>query len=343
METNRQQLPFISIVVLSYNQQNFIADCIDSVLSQQYDGELEIIFCDDCSTDETFEIIQKKVASTPCPHHVITHKCPQNGKVAVCMNTAVALSSGDWIMRVDGDDILHPDRVRLSAAAILKHPGAIAVSGQLTAFSNTPPPVQNPPPDQLQYLVADKSQMASHKKPAGLQWWGGVMTMSRRIFTEFGELPPVCNVLDDTMFATRTLMLGQFVIILNATLLYYRRHGGNISSQTDANQHSGFFNILKQDKAARDYYRRGLPCHAPILGELQTYTASHPEAQSLLDFFRTYFDNMRRHALFWDKSWCQRIQDAHIQGGVLHKIPHALSVLCPLTYAFSIRIKQLFK
>ena len=116
-EVNKE-LPFISILVLSYNQADYIKACIESVLSMQYEGELEYIFCDDCSTDATFDIICQVTANYKGPHRIICHRCPINGRVAVNMNTAVSLSSGDWIMRVDGDDIVHQDRLKLTAHAI---------------------------------------------------------------------------------------------------------------------------------------------------------------------------------------------------------------------------------
>lgn len=342
METTRQQLPFISILVLSYNQQDFIADCIDSVLSQQYDGKLEIIFCDDCSSDSTFDIIQQKVAVYKGAHRVVAHRCATNGKVAVNMNVAVSLSHGDWLMRVDGDDILHPDRTRLTALAIMKYPMAAAISGTLVTFTNTPTRITNPPDENLDFLVATQADFSAGKKPQGVEWWGGMMTFTRRLFTHFGDLPAICNVLDDTMFATRALMLGQFVIIRNGILLYYRRHSGNISSDSQQCSQQSIRQIMQADAATRDYYRRGLPCHEPILDELKQHTATHPESQGLLEHFQTHFANLRRHALYWEKSWRQRVQDAHIQGTVLKKLPHALCVLCPLTYAISCRLKQMW-
>ena len=48
----------LSICIISYNQEQFIAEAIESALSQQVTFENEIIICDDCSTDNTAKIIQ---------------------------------------------------------------------------------------------------------------------------------------------------------------------------------------------------------------------------------------------------------------------------------------------
>lgn len=325
---------------MGYNQAAYMEACADSVLAQQYDGPLEIIFCDDCSTDNTFAVMERKAAAYKGPHRVVVHRCPVNAKVAVNMNVAVSLSHGDWLMRVDGDDILHPDRTRLTALAIMRHPQATAISGKLIPFEHTPTPENNPTDDELDYLVVDKTQLRAHKKPGALEWWGCMMTMSRRIFTEFGDLPAECNVLDDTMFAARALMLGQFVIIRNGILLYYRRHANNISSDSDTHSRQSIWQILRKDKAMRLYYKRGIPSHAPILAELEKHTAAHPDTQSLLDYFRTRFTTLRQQALYWEIGWSERLKLAKIKGSFLRKIPHAFTTFCPLTHAISRWIRQ---
>lgn len=331
-------LPFISILVMSHNQEAFIRDAVHSILTQEYDGELEFIFCDDHSTDATFEIIEEIVSQYKGNRRIVTHKAKVNGRVATNMNIAIQLARGDWFMRVDGDDILHPDRVRLSAKAIMEHPDAVAVSGRFSYFETDYQPITNPDDSDIRYNVFSLKDFVSNEIPRGLEWWGGLMTMHRCIFDTFGPLPHECHVLDDTMFATRSLMLGDFVIIDNAVLLYYRRHGGNISSSC-AQEHS-IRAMMKQDKESRDYYRRGIPCHKPILNEIEKFTIEHPETQNLLECFRVRFDRLSRQAFFWDKSWKERINDAHISGPFWKKIPWALRVMCPFTYALVAKIKN---
>ena len=80
----------------------------------------------------------------------------------------------------------------------MKYPDATAISGKLIPFEDKPQRVSNPSDEELDFDVADKSQLAAHQKPAYLEWWGCMMTMSRHIFTEFGDLPAICNVLDAT-------------------------------------------------------------------------------------------------------------------------------------------------
>lgn len=333
-------LPSISILVMSYNQEAYIADCVDSVLSQEYDGELEFIFCDDNSSDSTFDIIQQKVREYKGSRRIVAHRCTRNGRVAVNMNTAVRLSQNDWLMRVDGDDILHPDRTRLSALAILSDADAAAVSGQFVQFSDQYSPVTNPKESELIFESFNYRQFTPTCKPAGLEWWGGLMTISRRVFTEFGDMPAECDILDDTMFGTRCLMLGNIVIIRNATLLYYRRHSSNVSSSKSPLKELSIRGLIKSDAETRDYYKRGIPSHAGILNELERYCAKHTEYQVLSDYFHNYFAELKRQANFWNKTWKERIDDAHITGPFWKKIPWAFRVISPFTYAIVQKFKK---
>lgn len=329
-------LPFISILVMSHNQEDFIGETVKSVLSQEYDGELEFIFCDDCSTDSSFEIIQKIVSQYKGTRRIITHKCSNNGRVATNMNIAVNLASGDWYMRVDGDDILHPDRVRLTANAIMKYPHATAISGRLIPFESEYHPVINPDDADLRYNVFSINDFKSNKEPVGLEWWGCMMTIHRRIFDTFGPLPHECYVLDDTMFATRSLMLGEFIIIENGVLLYYRRHSGNISSsRIKENSIKGY---IISDRESRDYYRRGIPCHRLILEEIENLLPFRPDLLNFYHCFKLRFRELARQANFWNKSWRERIADAHISGPFWKKIPWAIRVMCPFTYALAAKL-----
>lgn len=335
--------PSMSVLVTSYNQEQFIGDTVDSVLNQRYSGPLEIIFCDDCSTDNTFAVIKEKVERYRGPFRIVTYRCPQNGRVAVNMNTAVSLSSGDWLLRADGDDVQHPDRCALTAETIRRHPNAAAVTGQLQMFRSGEAlvPVINPPPGELLFQSVSLRDFASKTTSPSFEWWGGMMALSRQIFDVFGPLPSACAVLDDTMFVTRALMLGEFVTVQNGTFVYYRRHAGNISSER--NQGGSLPTILRGERSAVSYYRKGLPCHEPILAELASFAAEHPEAEGLAAYFTNHFEELRTAASRWDANCIARCRDAwklHPDWPLLSRLSLAFSLLNPFCHALHTWLHQ---
>ena len=98
----------VSIIMGVYNDQETISTCIDSIINQDYHN-WEFIICDDCSTDETLSIV-KKYAQKDSRIKVIQNT--KNEKLAYSLNHCLKYSSGEYIARMDGDDIALPHRLR---------------------------------------------------------------------------------------------------------------------------------------------------------------------------------------------------------------------------------------
>lgn len=91
----------ISVVIPIYNVENFLEDCLDSVISQSY-SELEIILVNDGSLDQSGNICDKYSAKDS--RIKVYHKL--NGGLSDARNFGVKKSKGDYITFVDSDDFL---------------------------------------------------------------------------------------------------------------------------------------------------------------------------------------------------------------------------------------------
>ena len=96
-----KQLPKVSIVINNYNYGRFLADAIDSALTQTH-PQLEVIVVDDGSTDNSREVIARYGDR-------IRPILKPNGGQASAMNAGVAASTGDIIFFLDSDDMLLPE------------------------------------------------------------------------------------------------------------------------------------------------------------------------------------------------------------------------------------------
>lgn len=92
----------VSIVVTAYNVQDYINECIESILSQTFQ-DIEIIVVNDGSTDNTENRVKQIKKNNP---H-ITYIYQSNSGVSVARNKGIEVASGDFIMFVDGDDKIH--------------------------------------------------------------------------------------------------------------------------------------------------------------------------------------------------------------------------------------------
>lgn len=95
-----------SVIIPCYNVEKYILSTIESVLNQNY-NDLELILVNDGSTDSTLSILNKFINRT----NVIIIDKP-NGGVSSARNTGIEVSSGEYLMFLDGDDCLKPNLFR---------------------------------------------------------------------------------------------------------------------------------------------------------------------------------------------------------------------------------------
>ena len=107
-------MPEITVLMPVRNGERYIKESIDSVLNQTL-TDFEFLIIDDGSTDRTVEIIQgytdKRIRLVRKEHQFI-----QN------LNEGLELASGSYIARMDADDIMHTERLRIQLKRMKKNP-----------------------------------------------------------------------------------------------------------------------------------------------------------------------------------------------------------------------------
>jgi len=105
-------LGLVSIITPTYNCDRFIAETIRSVQAQTY-TEWEMIIVDDCSTDNTQQVL-KPFLETDCRIHYLRNE--ENSGAAISRNRALSKAKGKWIAFVDSDDLWLPDKLERQVA-----------------------------------------------------------------------------------------------------------------------------------------------------------------------------------------------------------------------------------
>ncbi|EOU1942545.1 glycosyltransferase [Clostridium perfringens] len=100
--------PKVSIIMGIYNCQDTLKQSIDSILDQTYEN-WELIMCDDCSSDSTYNIAYSY--ANKFPEKIKLIKNSNNLTLAPTLNRCLELSTGDYIARQDGDDLSIKDRL----------------------------------------------------------------------------------------------------------------------------------------------------------------------------------------------------------------------------------------
>ena len=111
------QSPFFSVIIPTYNRAAFIEETIETVLQQTY-PHYEIIVIDNCSTDNTEELLQPLIRAGRI--QFIKHE--QNYERARSRNTGMERARGDFVTFLDSDDFMYPENLADAAAYAEAHP-----------------------------------------------------------------------------------------------------------------------------------------------------------------------------------------------------------------------------
>ena len=99
----------VSIIIPNYNNGLFIEKCINSILSNTWEN-LEVIFIDDLSTDNSLEIVKSKFSENP---KVRIYQNHTNMGTYYSINRGIILATGHYILNVGSDDFIEPDMIEV--------------------------------------------------------------------------------------------------------------------------------------------------------------------------------------------------------------------------------------
>ena len=118
-------VPPISVVLPVYNQEKYVAQTIESVLSQTF-ADFELLLHDDGSTDSSAAIIRRYAAQDS---RIRASFAPNAGRCEAT-NRLIAQAQGQWCALFDADDVMLPERLEKQLAYHQAHPEVDATSCQ---------------------------------------------------------------------------------------------------------------------------------------------------------------------------------------------------------------------
>jgi cellulose synthase/poly-beta-1,6-N-acetylglucosamine synthase-like glycosyltransferase/peptidoglycan/xylan/chitin deacetylase (PgdA/CDA1 family)/spore germination protein YaaH len=116
--------PGVSVIVPAYNEERVVAQTIASLLSQKYDGDMEIVVVDDGSSDDTARVVEKAYGDHP---QVSLHRKANGGK-ASALNYGIAQARHEIVIGLDADTLFADDTVS-ELVQPLADPAVAAVAG----------------------------------------------------------------------------------------------------------------------------------------------------------------------------------------------------------------------
>lgn len=122
----KQKTPLVSVLMTAYNAAEFVVQAVESIQNQTY-SNWELIIVNDGSSDTTGKMLHA-IASKDKRIRVV--HCRKNRGASYASNLGLAKARGQYIARMDADDIAMPDRLSKQIAYLQKHKNVIVVGGQ---------------------------------------------------------------------------------------------------------------------------------------------------------------------------------------------------------------------
>lgn len=225
--------PLVSVIMPAYNATRYMREAIDSILSQTYQN-FELIIVDDASKDDTKKVIKDYIKRYPKKVKGVFLTINQNGGGDACANEGVKIAQGEYLARMDADDIADSHRLEKQVAFLQSHKDVVLLGSNAYVI------------DEHGVITGEKTEPSTHKE----------------IYKLYGTLHPMIHptcmirrMIDGKPFAYQTIYKdnrdyytffrllcdGYKFANLPENLLYYRIHGNNY---TFANAKYKFYNTL---------------------------------------------------------------------------------------------------
>ncbi len=129
-----EKTPKVSVCVITYNQEKYIRQCLQSIVNQQTDYDFEVIVGDDCSTDDTRLIVQEFAQNYPQKIRIILQENNTGGTKNYLDVHAAAC--GKYVAHIDGDDLMFQGKLEAQSQILDSDPACTAVWHRVDFFDD---------------------------------------------------------------------------------------------------------------------------------------------------------------------------------------------------------------
>lgn len=223
--TNISSLHAISFIVPVYNAEQYLDECLNSLFSQTIAKQIEYVFINDASTDNSLNILQEKSKQHPeLEIHIISNS--KNQGSASSRNTGIRYAHAPYLMFTDSDDWIEPDMARALLQKATDENAEIVSSDFYTNYS-----------DKQRTFRFDANETSILLNTANndvlhFSLWNKLF--SRKLITD-NLLYAIegCNCWEDLSITSRALALADKNVILHQPFYHYRKYAATSLTTQD--------------------------------------------------------------------------------------------------------------
>ena len=216
--------PYFSVVMPVYNGQAYVSSAIESVLKQT-DPDWEFIIVDDCSLDQTPEILNQ-FAKKDLRIRIFRNQ--QNRNIAPSLNRGIKEARGRLIVRIDADDFFKPTYLEILREYTEKK------ADENSFFSSWITVVDEAGQKILDVRLPDAETIRRMMKIENFLYHPAT-SFSKKLWEKVGGYPEKDRTIaEDTALWTKFIEAGATLVMIPYFLMNYRLHYSNITSINDA-------------------------------------------------------------------------------------------------------------
>lgn len=233
----------VSIIIPVYNVENFLNDCLESVLNQTYNN-VEVIAVDDGSTDNSPNILNKYARKYPNLKVYLQHINQGQG---VARNIGLEKSEGDYILFVDSDDYIELDTVKY-LVEVMEETNVDFVRFNATSFSSGGEIIKEESYRFSQYLTEKKVYSKENYKKIYLSFMPSpvLYIFNKDLLSKNDITFPAEIIHEDEVFSTLLFLYATSCVYVNKDF-YKRRYraGSTMTKKTEEQIERSFKSYLQ--------------------------------------------------------------------------------------------------
>lgn len=232
----------VSIIIPVYGVEQYIAQCLASVLDQSY-ADIEVIVVDDCSPDNSIRVAQEAIDNHPRKGCVqfLSHKHNQGHSCA--RNTGIAAATGHYLYFLDSDDFLPANAIELLIGQSDNGKADLVLGNYETRGHERP---------FTEKLLLPTGILKSNREILKSLYHGKWYVMAcnmliRKDFLCSNHLRFYPDILhEDELWAFQLATLAQSMGVTTATTYYYVLHDGAVTSSVTQKHFDGLLTVVQQ-------------------------------------------------------------------------------------------------
>lgn len=209
----------VAVIVPVYNVEEYLHQCVDSILDQTF-ADFELILIDDGSSDSSGQICDDYAEKNPCVR--VIHQ--ENKGQSAARNTGIKMSESEWILFVDSDDVIHPQQIEcLYNHAIRNH---TVISACFRDDSNNiPEQFKRIESESESFVINEESllKLISSEDQYYTIFWTVCAKLLKRTIVE-SCLFTEGRIFEDNAVMAKWLVKAGEISIVSEYLYYYRKN-----------------------------------------------------------------------------------------------------------------------